>query len=337
MFGRTVLASALLTAALVPSAGCWMSNPQTPVLEEEDVRMELGHGDRFRTLGEHGEVYDLAMEISGDTNRWVAEVAVGMSKIVGELSQYPEDGTDGDWRVYGPHDDEDGHDSSWMVRVQGDENGSIFEVYIGRRGARAEAMAMLIDGEITVSEETRDGAFAIDFDTIYDYADVLEDVDSREDARYGGTIQVSFDRNLGDAHKEVQIDFDGFHYDDGEGDISLDGEQYVYRRDAQGAGQFHFAALSTFEESGWSGPELERMVVDMSWNADNEGRARGMIVEAEGQGDLRHGDLVVHECFDDLGELTWRSLNEAYLQYEPDYNVGDESSCVLDEADLELK
>ena len=100
--------------------------------------------------------------------------------------------------------------------------------------------------------------------------------------------------------------------------------------------QFHFAAQSSFEEPGWSGPELERMQVDMTWNRQNEGRARGMIVETEGEGDLRHGDIIVHECFDDLGELTWRTLNEEYLQYEPHYNVGDESSCVFAEADLEI-
>lgn len=61
-----------------------------------------------------------------------------------------------------------------------------------------------------------------------------------------------------------------------------------------------------------------------------------MIVEAEGQGDLRHGDIVVHECFDDVGEVTWRSLSDTYLEYEPGYNVGDEDSCVFSEDDLEI-
>ena len=332
MFGRTVLASALLTASLIPSAGCWMANPDTPVIEAEDVRMEIGDGDRFRVTGERGDVYDLAMEVSGDTNKWVAEMAVGMSKIVGELNQYPEDRTEGDWRVYGPHDDEDG---AWMARIQGDESGSAFEVYIGHRGTRAEDMSLLIDGEISVDETTRDGAFTIDFDTIFQYAEILDDV--ADDERFGGKIQVTFERNLDDKHKEVELKFDGFFFDDGQEDLDFDGERYVYRRDARGAGQFHFAAQSSFEEPGWSGPELERMVVDMSWTADNAGRARGMIVEADGEGDLRHGDIVVQECFDDVGELTWRTLNEEYLQFEPDYAVGDESSCVLSEADLELQ
>ncbi|MCA9704789.1 MAG: hypothetical protein KDK70_02930 [Myxococcales bacterium] len=331
---RTVLTSALLTATLVPSAGCWMTNPETPVIEAEDVTMEIG-GDRgFRVAGERGDVYALATEVSGDTNRWVAEIAVGMSRVVRELSQYPEDRTEGDWRVYGPHDDENGKDGAWLARIQGDENGAIFEVYIGRRGASPEEMSMLIDGEITVDEAHRDGAFTIDFDTIFAYRDLLDDVEP--DAEFGGKIAVTFDRRTESKHKQVELDFDGFHYDDGDEDYDFDGEHYTYRREADGAGQFHFATQSSFEQSGWSGPELERMVVDMTWNSDNEGRARGMVLESEGMGDLRNGDIVIHECFDDVGEVTWRTLNEEYLQYEPHYNVGEESACVFAEADLEI-
>lgn len=273
MFGRTVLASALLTATLIPSAGCWMSNPDTPVIEAEDVSMEIGDGSTFRVTGESGDVYDLAMEVSGDTNRWVAEMAVGMSQIVRELNRYPEDGTDGDWRIYGPHDDEDGKDGSWMARIQGDEAGSSFEVYIGRRGAKASEMTLLIDGEVTVDDNRRDGAFSIDFDTIYKYADILEETEENE--HYGGKIQVTFERDTDSKHKQVELDFDGFFFDDGDEALDFDGEHYTYRRDDEGAGQFHFAAQSSFEEPGWSGPELERMVVDMTWNADNEGRAAG--------------------------------------------------------------
>ena len=77
MIRRTALAAALLTASLVPSAGCWMTNPDTPVIEAEDVSIDVASGDRFRSAGARGDVYDLAMEVSGDTNIWVTEIAVG--------------------------------------------------------------------------------------------------------------------------------------------------------------------------------------------------------------------------------------------------------------------
>jgi hypothetical protein len=196
-------------------------------------------------------------------------------------------------------------------------------------------MKLLIDGEISVSEEQRDGAFTIDFDTIHEFADVLDE--ATPDARYGGKISVTFERDLETDRKQVELDFDGFFYDDGVDDLDFDGERYTYHRDDRGAGRFHFATWSTFEASDWSGPELERMAVDMRWDEANAGRARGTIVEVDGEGDLRHGDIAVHECFDAAGGLTWREISEAYADYDPGYAFGDERSCVFDEADLALR
>lgn len=334
MMRRTVT-TLLFAAALAPAAGCWTTHPDTPVIEADDVRMEPPGSSGFRAAGERGDVYELALEVSGDVNGWVTDTAVGMSKIVHELNQYPEDRIDGDWRVYGPHDADDGKDASWLVRLQGDETTASFEVYVGRRGAKEDAMKLLIDGEIAVSEEQRDGAFTIDFDTIHEHADVLDDADPN--ARYGGKIKVTFERDLESRHKQVDLAFDGFYYDDGEDDFDFDGETYAYRRDERGAGQFHFATWSTFEGEGWSGPELERMAVDMRWDEGNAGRARGTIVEVDGQGDLRHGDIAVHECFVGDGALTWRTISEAYADYDPSYSFGDEKSCTFDEAELALR
>jgi len=330
----TSVLAATLAAGLFPAAGCWMTNPDTPVIEAEDVRMEPPGATGFRAAGERGDVYELALAVSGDVNGWVTETAVGMSRIVHELNEYPETRTDGDWRVYGPHDDEDGKDGSWLVRLQGDEGAASFEVYIGRRGASEDAMKLLIDGEISVSDEQRDGSFTIDFDTIHAYADVLDEAD--QDARYGGKIAVTFERDLDTKHKQVDLAFDGFFYDDGVDDLDFSGESYVYRRDARGAGSFHFATWSSFEGEGWSGPELERMAVDMRWDEQNAGRARGTIVEVDGEGDLRHGDIAVHECFAADGGLTWRQLSEAYADYDPTYSFGEERSCLFAEEDLPL-
>jgi hypothetical protein len=331
----SLVLAATLVAGLLPAAGCWMTNPDTPLIEAEDVRMDPPGSNGFRAAGDRGDVYDLALDVSGDVNGWVTETAVGMSRIVHELNKYPEDRTDGDWRVYGPHDDDEGKDGAWMVRLQGDEAGATFEVYIGRRGASEDAMKLLIDGEISVSDEQRDGAFTIDFDTIHAFADVLDEADP--DARYGGKIGVTFQRDVETKHKQVDLDFDGFFYDDGEEDLDFDGESYRYRRDARGAGSFHFATLGSFESSDWSGPELERMAVDMRWDEENAGRARGTIVEVNGEGDLRHGDIAVHECFDSVGGLTWRTVSEAYADYDPGYSFGEERSCVFEESDLGLR
>lgn len=328
-------AALLLTTALASSAGCWMTNPDTPVIEAEDVRMDPPGSNGFRAAGDRGDVYDLALDVSGDVNGWVTDVAVGMSRVVHELNRHPEDRIDGDWRVYGPHDDDEGKDGAWMAKIQGDETGAVFEVYIGRRGASEDDMKLLIDGEISVSDEQRDGAFTIDFDTIYAYSDLVDDADPF--ARYGGKIAVTFERDIATRHKSVDLDFNGFWYDDGEEDLNFDGESYAYRRDADGAGQFHFATWSSFEQSEWSGPELERMAVDMRWDANEAGRARGMIVEVDGEGDLRHGDIVVHECFDGTGGLTWRELSEAYAGYDPSYSFGDERSCGFAEEALALR
>jgi len=327
--------TAVLVSGLVPSAGCWMSNPDTPIIEADDVSMEPPGSNGFRAAGERGDVYELALAVSGDVNGWVTDTAVGMSKIVHELNKYPETRTDGDWRVYGPHDDDEGKDGSWLVRLQGDETAASFEVYVGRRGARESAMKLLIDGEISVSDEQRDGAFTIDFDTIHAFADVLDDVDPA--ARFGGKIKVTFERELETKHKQVDLVFDGFFYDDGEDDLDFDGESYTYRRDERGAGRFHFATWSSFESSDWSGPELERMDVDMRWDEQNAGRARGTIVEVDGEGDLRHGDIAVHECFEGDGGLNWRTVSEAYADYDPSYSFGDERSCVFAETDLDLR
>lgn len=335
MTRRSLLASALLTATVVPGTGCWMVGEDTPLIEAEDVRMEPPGSMGFRQLGERGEVYDLALEVSDDVNGWVTDIAVGMSKLVHELNKHPATAEDGEWRVYGPHDDDNGKDGSWMAKIDGDSAGATFEVYIGRRGATADEMKLLISGDVSVVETERDGHFTIDFDTIREFEDLIDDVNT--DADYGGSITVSFERDTDTREKRVELDFDGFYHDDGEDDLDFDGESYLYHRDEEGAGRFHFATWSSFDDGEWSGPELERMTVDMRWNADEAGRAHGQIVEVDGVGDLRHGDISVSECFDAAGGLTWRNLNDPYSEYEPDYSFGDEGTCVYTDADMQVR
>lgn len=334
MFARTAIASTVLAAAMLPTTGCWLEESDIPVLVADDVSIDPPGTNGFRQAGDRGEMHDLALDVSGDVNSWVTDIAVGMSKIVHELDRHPEDRMEGDWRVYGPHNEDDGGPGSWMAKITGDGNGAEFELYIGRRDAKQNQMSLLIAGEITVIETQRSGRFTIDFDTIFAHADIVDDVDPSDD--FGGKIAVTFERDSSTREKNIELEFDGFYFDDGEDDLDFDGERYIFDRDAEGAGQFHFATWSSFDDSQWSGPELERMTVDLRWDAQDAGRARGQIMEVDGVGDLRHGDLRVDECFDQGGGLTWRSLNEPYAGYEPDYSFGDESSCVFKDADLNV-
>ena len=90
MLRRTLLTSALLTATIAPGTGCWLvAGSGTPLIEAEDVRMEPPGTMGFRQLGDKGEVYGLALDVSDDVNGWVTDIAVGMSKLVHELDQHP--------------------------------------------------------------------------------------------------------------------------------------------------------------------------------------------------------------------------------------------------------
>jgi hypothetical protein len=53
-------------------------------------------------------------------------------------------------------------------------------------------------------------------------------------------------------------------------------------------------------------------------------------------GDLLRGDIVLHECFAERGELEYRWLSEAYEELMVDgYGFGEEQSCVFTEPELD--
>ncbi len=333
MLRRLAIASTILFA-LTLNAGCWlMPSYDTPVIEDEDVRIETPSEDGFRESGERGEVYQLALDTAYDTNDWVAETVAGMADITRTLNGYPEDRRDREWRVYGPRDDEDGRDLSWMVKIKGDAGSGSVEIHVGGRGAGEDGMDAVLIGDIATDDSARNGGFMIDFDAINANPELLDG--EGYDALVTGRVQVEFARDLDSDYKWVDIAFDGVEVTADDETVDFDGEAYEYHRAAKGGGTFHLGAQSSFEEEGWSGPEIERMTIDMRWNADDEGRARGLILESEKEGDLRFGDIALHECFGGDGQLTWRSLTEAYASELPEYNFGKEESCVFDEDELD--
>jgi hypothetical protein len=332
MLRRLAIASTILFV-LTLNAGCWLTTYDTPVIEGDDVRIETPSEDGFRGSGVRGEVYQLALDTAYDTNDWVSETVAGMADITRTLNGYPEDRRDGEWRVYGPHEDEDGRDISWMVKIKGDSAGGSVEIYVGGRRDSEDALHAVLVGDIATDDSARNGGFMIDFDAINANPALLEGEDY--EARVTGRVNVDFARDLDSEYKWVDIAFEEVEVTDDEQSYDFDGEAYEYHRDEKGGGTFHLGAQSSFEESGWSGPETERMTIDMRWNSSDEGRARGLILESENEGDLRYGDIALSECFASDGQLTWRSLTEEYASLLPGYNFGEAKTCVFDDAALD--
>lgn len=335
MLRRTTLAASLLVASVAaPSTGCFLfENPgRTPVIVGDDVRMAVPQS-RFRAAGERGEAMELADEITTDVNRWVAEMAGGIGEIIEEVNEHEPTSRDGQWRVYGPADADDGSDASWMVRIKGNETYAEFELQVGERGARESDLIPLIWGEVSADDGVRDGEFHIDFETIKALPALADKTEPDED--FGGQIGVTFSRDTNTGEKDVQLDFDGFWYMNDEEDLAFEDEQYVYHVAEDGSGVFHFAAWAPLDDEGWSGPEDERVVVDMAWDDQEAARARLQVLEVEGQGDLRFGELTLHECAGRDQELDYRFVNEPYASEEPGYNFGDESECQLEESALD--
>lgn len=320
----TWMLAATLTATLT---GCFDTDAgPTPTFSADDVSIEVPTGN-FRALGGRGEVMELADEVSGDVNGWVGEMAGSFGEMLSELSKHEPTRTDGDWRVHGPFEADDGEDLTVMVRVEGDAARGRFEVLAGTAGSSAADLAIVFSGGLTETEEARTGSIRIDFDAIHAIEPLRKDIGGSDD--FGGAIEVSFDRELESKAKTVELHFDGFHYANDEEDLEYRDEVYSYEREGGGAGSFHFATWGTFDDEGWSGPERERMTVDMVWDDSESGRARAQILELEGEGDLLFGDLVLEECFDPGFSLTWAEVNAPYRALGG-HHEGDETACRID-------
>ena len=280
----------------------------------------------FRALGGRGEVMTLADDVATDVNGWVAELAGGFGELLSEFAKHEPTREDGQWRIYGPFDAEGGEDLSFMVRIEGDASRASFEFHAGTAGADPSAMAVIFAGELSESEAARSGSITLDFDAIWALEELRPEIGP---GTFGGTIGISFDRELDSKAKTVELKFDGFRYANAEEDLEYRDETYLYDRQSDGAGAFHFATWGTFDEEGWSGQERERLTVDMAWDASEAGRARGRVLEVEGEGDLRFGDIVMEECFDAGFSLSWAGVNAPYSD-EGGYEEGDPSACKLE-------
>jgi len=338
---KATLRSSLMAAAAAGlctfNGGCGLlfgGDGDGAFLEGDDVWIAIPSGIADRAGDENmirGDIYDIVDRTITDTNGWVTGGVEGIAKIYAALDRVRETSTDGTWRVYGPYEDDKGRDLSWLARLDEVEGSKNFEFYVGPRDAKSiDDLELLMDGSLEVDGDDRSGGFSLHFDTIEANPAMKDEKDSLH--TFGGSILVSFERDVTTLHKEIVVKFDDFqvlyqgYLDD---DTFFSDESYSYRSTEDGSGDFHLSLYGQWDDWGWSGPETEKFVLDMAWNEEGEGRARGQILEIDGVGDLKHGDLIIDECFAPEGWLSWRAINDTYVDEVPEYNFGDETSCVL--------
>ncbi len=331
---RSTLATSFALSLL--SGGCFFLGDQSKhqFIEADDVRLDVPGAVSDRDVDTtmiHGDLHDAALWVSQDVNTWITTLVETSGHVVNYLDGVPETSRDGNTRVYGPYADRDGRDLSWLVRIGEDDATTSFEIHIGPRSAASQSdMSKLMSGTLVADETSRSGGFDLDFDVVEQYPEIKGQ--ARELYTYAGAVSVTFERELGSEFKHIDMEFQdlsvlyqGFLDDD----AFFSDDTYRYHRHADGGGNFHLALLGEWDDFGWSGPEQENMTLEWAWNPKGEGRTRGTIVEVDGVGDMKHGDLAVEECFNADGYLTWRQINEPYLVEAPDYAFGDAKSCAI--------
>jgi hypothetical protein len=320
---------ALLLALLPLATAC--ADYESAFIEGEDVRIELPGEWAFRA--EQGDVYTLIRDTTDDVNAWVTETVEGVSQGIEYFNRWQETDREGDFRVYGPWTDTLGRNVNWVLKVSGDAEQTSYEVWVADVTTwNRDKFQLFLAGDLLISGdelELRSGGFVIDFDVLEQH-DGLKRWDLKQN-HYGGKIAVTFERDTTNLKKYIDLDYQEFWVDVAGEDVYESDETYSYRRELDGSGTFDLALTSSFESQEWSGPGIERMTLESRWDASEAGRARGMILEEQGSGDLSGGDMIIEECFTSEGSLTWRTINEPYASELADYNMGDPSSCVFAE------
>ncbi len=331
---RSTLATSLTLSLL--SGGCFFlgDSGKHQFIDADDVRLELPGAVSDRDVDTtmiHGDLHDAALRVSEDVNTWITTLVETSARVVEFLDGVPETSRDGNTRVYGPYADRDGRDLSWLIRIDEQGDTTSFEIHVGPRSAGSQSdMSKLMSGTLVASEESRSGGFDLDFDVVEQYPEMQGE--AAKLYTYAGAVSVTFERQLGSEYKHIDMKFEdlsvlyeGFLDDD----AFFSDDTYSYHRDAEGAGNFRLALLGEWDDFGWSGPAQENMTLEWAWNPKGEGRTRGSIVEVDGVGDMKHGDLALEECFGADGYLTWRQINAPYVVEAPDYNFGDPASCAI--------
>lgn len=327
---KAAMAGALGLSLL--SGGCF-EEYGSAVPTGDDVRLDMP-GNGFRAAGERGDGYELVVETATEVNGFVTDLVQGMGVIIDELNDHRETKREGDVRVYGPFNDEEGRDASWMIKIGGDESATDYEVFVGGRGASAKAMDLVMHGDIKIDGDMRTGGMTLDFDAIERHRDVW---DSDFSGSVSGAIDIRFERDVSTERKSVEIEFIDFREEALLGDAWFSDETYRYRRADDGAGSFHLAVSGDIDDDAFVGRKVNRVQLDALWNADEQSRVRALIEDVDNEESaLPHGNLELHECVDAMGGLTWRELTDEYAAEEPGYNFGEEAKCAFSREDIKV-
>ena len=325
-----------LGLAALSLSGCFQEKYDGAFPEGDDVRLSVPGQQGFRSAGETGEVYQLVADTATEVNGWVTEVVNGTGTVVKALSNHPASSKDGDWLIYGPFDDDKGRDLSWLIRIQGNDTYTDYEVFVGTRGAKkAGRMDLFMSGGIDIDGDMRTGTFTLDFAAVERHPQVKDFEDAGK--TYSGSIEVAFERNVATEKKIVDIEFKDFRVADTFGDAWFSNETYEFRREDSGSGSFHLAINGQVDDNAFVGRQVNRVELDALWTKNEDGRARAKVLEVDNEASaLPHGDLVVHECFDPGGALHFRHATDDYARDEyAGYNFGKESDCLFTEEQID--
>jgi hypothetical protein len=290
-----------VSVALLALAACSDPAYDGRFPQPDDVRLEVPPAS--------GEAQSLITATAGSVDTWIGDVLLAIEPIVQPLADHRETSRDGGARFYGPFDDPDGRDLAWYVVFLLEGGTTLFRVYVGSSGATDSSDVFpVVSGHLEIDGELRKGAFELSMSTLDEYRAISDDLSA---SQYGGNVVVAFERDPTTEHRLVDLSFTEFRVD---GWFSE--ETYAYRREADGAGVFHLAATGDL-----GGRRVDRVELDTRWRADRSGRTRATA--------RPDGELVLDECFDAAGVLSYRELTDADAMQVPGYAFGDERTCAF--------
>lgn len=320
-----------IAAGLAALGGCDLEGSSFAFVERQDVMLSAP-APREGGDDPHGEAHELVATTATSIDRVVGDVVGSVVDVEVVLDDHRETRRDGASRVYGPFDDLDERDIAWLVKIDGDSSSARFEVWLGPRGTdREDALVLAMHGEIDEQDGRRTGEVTLEYDAI----------DPRSELRPAGEhltgrATVVFDRATGDGDARIEVSFTDFVREDDASPTWPSDAPLVHTRDANGGGTLNatldVAAVATGVLADLA---VDRVELDARWDDVAAGRARARAAPpANPESALPHGDLLVHECFDGGGGLTFRALNEPYAVDRPSYAFGDAATCVFADSDL---
>lgn len=337
----------------------WLTlrTPQLYVPPADDVEVQLAPGVRAHPLNDTvGWGYLSAQETATQLNTWSRRSLERLSPLIAEARSSDAREIEGG-RAWGPFDDPQGRDLQWRVfvpdleldvaaGVQAPSEGHVpVELQVRAPDDDDEAFRSFLvftptpavsEGETSVLAHA--GTVRIEAGLVARWPELGHHLHDTL-RRYEGAVQWRY-AYLGSAEadalataREVWVEFDRF----AAVDMGLDDGSYRalepvhFASDARG-GQFRFDRIAAFDDLGFTGPELDRMQVELAWGPDESGRAQVRFDDPDpwwSAGDPAAGTLVIDECFDAAGGLVWRDLSAAYLELQPDYRLGEIADCVV--------